>query len=218
MPTRWKINALVPIMLGTAHSHDCGSRNHKGTICEMETLSVIMNKKRVQSSLCTRFKIISPYLLLLATRCTFPSNIFCLYKRKDTVLRNVTLQLQFTVVGQNSIRTPINKDKCWIWWRNMQVCELILLWHATCLLPFTAGLDPCIKIIFESEAVVQPIKQFLTFIELCGSIPWFQRRHITAIWIWPILFASLRFVCSEINVKTLMCIAVNHADTSGRAV
>ena len=46
-PARLKANALVPSMLGTVHSHEYGSCDRKGTICVMETLSLIVNKKLI---------------------------------------------------------------------------------------------------------------------------------------------------------------------------
>ena len=80
-------------MLGTVHSHEYGSCDRNGTICAMETLSLIMNKKLIHLLLYTRFKTISPYLLISVIRCTLPSNIFCLYKRTDSVSQNVNYGL-----------------------------------------------------------------------------------------------------------------------------
>jgi len=76
-------------MLGTVYNHEYGSCDRKGTICVMETLSLIMNKKLIHLLLYTRFKTISPYLPISVIRCTLPSNIFCLYKRTDSVSRDI---------------------------------------------------------------------------------------------------------------------------------
>ena len=54
---RLKANALVSSMLGTVRSHQCGSCDRKGTICVMETLSLIMNKKLIHLLLYTCFNL-----------------------------------------------------------------------------------------------------------------------------------------------------------------